>query len=182
MILAILGGAATWTLLEYVIHRWGGHDRRFRRSPFGIEHVRHHSEGNYFAPTWKKVMAAALVGTVLVGAGSLVADVTLVAAYTGGLLACYAAYEWLHRREHTHAGVGAYGRFVRRHHFHHHFVDTRTNHGVTTPLWDFVFGTYAKPTTIVVPRKLAMDWLVDPATGDVYGAHASTYQLGKSRA
>lgn len=179
MIVATLGGAATWTLLEYVIHRWGGHDRRFRRTPFGIEHVRHHSEGNYFAPTWKKVVAAAIVGAVIIGIASLVADIEVAAAFTGGLLVCYAAYEWLHRREHTHAGIGAYGRFVRRHHFHHHFVDTRTNHGVTTPVWDLVFGTYATPATIVVPRKLAMEWLVDPVTGDVHRAYASTYQLGK---
>jgi len=39
-------GAASWTLLEYVIHRWGGHDRRFRRTPFGVEHIRHHIAGN----------------------------------------------------------------------------------------------------------------------------------------
>ena len=182
MIAAIVAGAGTWTLLEYVIHRWMGHDRRFRRTPFGIEHVRHHAEGNYFAPTWKKVLAAAIVAIATAGAGSLVVDVEVAALFTAGLVVCYASYEWLHRREHTHPGVGAYGRFVRRHHFHHHFVDSRTNHGVTTPLWDFVFGTYARPSTILVPRKLAMPWLIDPATGDVRSAFAVTYQLGKPRA
>jgi len=44
-----VSGILTWTLLEYLIHRWGGHDRRFRRTPFGKEHVRHHIEGDYFA-------------------------------------------------------------------------------------------------------------------------------------
>lgn len=179
MILAAVTGAATWTLLEYLIHRWMGHDRRFRRTPFGVEHIRHHREGSYFAPTWKKVIAAALVAAVLIAAGRMVVGLEIVASYTGGLLASYAGYEWLHRREHTHAGFGAYGRFVRRHHFHHHFVDGRTNHGVTSPLWDLVFGTYVKPTTIIVPRKLVMDWLLDPTTGDVRSAHAATYRLGK---
>jgi sterol desaturase/sphingolipid hydroxylase (fatty acid hydroxylase superfamily) len=89
----------------------------------------------------------------------------------------YGIYEWLHRREHTHAGIGPYGRFVRRHHFHHHFVDGRVNHGVTTPIWDFVFGTYEKPTTIRVPAKLCMAWLRDPQSGGIRAEHARTYQL-----
>ncbi len=182
MIVAVATGALTWTLLEYVIHRWMGHDGRFRRTPFGIEHVRHHAEGNYFAATWKKVIAAAIVGAVLVAAGSVVASVAVAVAFTCGLLVCYGGYEWLHRRDHTHPGSTSYGRFLRRHHFHHHFVDTRTNHGVTSPLWDFVFGTYARPSTITVPRKLAMAWLIDSATGDVDEAFATTYRLGKPTA
>jgi dihydroceramide fatty acyl 2-hydroxylase len=176
-LLAIAMGVLTWTLLEYVIHRWMGHDRRFRRSPFGVEHIRHHVEGNYFAPTWKKVVAAAIVAPIVGTPAIALVGVTHGALYVAGLLGFYAVYEWLHRREHTHAGFGAYGRFVRRHHFHHHFVDGRKNHGVTTPLWDFVFGTYEHPSQIKVPRKLCMDWLIDPATGDVHAAHARTYSL-----
>ena len=54
-------GALTWSFLEYCIHRWLGHDRRFRKNVFAREHIRHHIEGNYFAPTWKKlVLTAAL--------------------------------------------------------------------------------------------------------------------------
>jgi len=168
--IAVLLGVLTWTLLEYLIHRWMGHDRRFRKSPFGVEHVRHHIEGNYFAPTWKKlIVAAGFAGvTLLLGAP---------VAYVLGLVTCYGAYEWLHRREHTHAGIGPYGRWARRHHFHHHFVDGRTNHGVTSPIWDLVFGTYEQPTTIRVPAKLCMVWLRDPATGDIRREHATTYQL-----
>jgi sterol desaturase/sphingolipid hydroxylase (fatty acid hydroxylase superfamily) len=179
-VLAAAGcGVLSWTLLEYLIHRWMGHDRRFRRSPFGVEHVRHHIEGNYFAPTWKKLIAAAVASALLCGPAIALLSVRLGVAYVAGLIAFYGVYEWLHRREHTHPGVGPYGRWARRHHFHHHFVDARTNHGVTTPLWDLVFGTYRKPTTIKVPPRLVMAWLVDPATGDIRAEHAGTYQLGK---
>lgn len=176
VIAAMTLGALTWTLLEYLIHRWMGHDRRFKRTPFGIEHVRHHIEGDYFSPSWKKVViatsAAAVVGvpaTALAGTAGL--------AYLAGLVGFYAAYEVLHRREHTCAGIGAYGRWARRHHFHHHFVDGRTNHGVTSPLWDLVFGTYEQPTVIPVPRKLCMSWLVDPVTGDVLPTLAAVYRM-----
>jgi sterol desaturase/sphingolipid hydroxylase (fatty acid hydroxylase superfamily) len=176
-IIAAALGIVTWTLLEYVIHRWMGHDRRFKRTPFGIEHIRHHIEGNYFSPNWKKAIAAAIFAVVLIGPAILVAGPAVGGAYLVGLISFYGVYEWLHRREHTHAGIGPYGRFVRRHHFHHHFVDGRTNHGVTTPIWDFVFGTYERPTLIRVPAKLCMAWLLDPSTGTVRAEHAQTYQL-----
>jgi sterol desaturase/sphingolipid hydroxylase (fatty acid hydroxylase superfamily) len=177
MIGAAALGVLTWTLLEYLIHRWMGHDRRFRRTPFGIEHVRHHIDGDYFAPTWKKLIVAALVAGALIGPAIAVAGTSAGTAYVTGLVAFYGIYEWLHRREHTHAGIGAYGRWARRHHLHHHFVDARTNHGVTTPIWDLVFGTYAKPSMIRVPAKLCVAWLLDPATGDIRDEHAHTYQL-----
>ena len=170
-------GVATWTLLEYLIHRWMGHDRRFRRSPFGIEHVRHHIEGNYFAPTFKKLLAAAIVAPVLAAPAIALVGVAPGVAYVAGLLGFYAVYEWLHRREHTHAGIGPYGRWARRHHFHHHFADARVNHGVTTPIWDLVFGTYRTPAKIRVPAKLVMAWLVDPETGAIRAEHAATYEL-----
>ena len=173
-------GALTWTLLEYLIHRWMGHDRRFRRTPFGVEHVRHHVEGDYFAPTWKKLVAAALAGAILSGPAIAVAGAARGVAFVAGLLAFYGAYEILHRREHTHAGVGPYGRWARRHHFYHHFVDGRANHGVTSPIWDVVFGTYRTPGTIKVPPRLAMVWLTDPETGDVRAEHAPTFVLGKT--
>ena len=83
MIAAAACGVLTWTLLEYLIHRWMGHDRRFRRTPFGVEHVRHHIEGNYFAPTWKKLVAAAIAAAVLCGPAIAIAGIRLVGRRLG---------------------------------------------------------------------------------------------------
>jgi sterol desaturase/sphingolipid hydroxylase (fatty acid hydroxylase superfamily) len=181
MLAAVLCGVFTWTFLEYVIHRWGGHDRRFRKTPFGQEHTRHHID-DYFAPTWKKLLAAlgvtaiaSVVATSLVGAAAGL-------AYVAGLMTFYGVYEVLHRIEHTHAGIGPYGRWARRHHFHHHFVDGRANYGVTSPLWDMVFGTHQKVGTIKVPAHLCMSWLRDPETGGIKAAYADTFVLRAPKA
>ncbi|MBK7076442.1 MAG: sterol desaturase family protein [Myxococcales bacterium] len=179
LIITFALGMFSWTFLEYVIHRWLGHDPRYRGNPFGVEHVRHHAEGNYFAPTPKKAALAALVAVVIGGPAAWLAGAHGAAA-VGGLLVMYGTYEVLHRREHTHAGIGRYGRWARRHHFHHHFVDPKTNHGVTTPLWDLVFGTYRTPEVIPVPAKLCMRWLLDDA-GAVRAEHAARYQLRGAR-
>ena len=176
-VVAALAGALTWSFLEYVIHRWLGHDRRFRKSFFAMEHIRHHSVGDYFAPAWKKLVAAVVVGTALGVPSALVAG-SVGVAFTLGLLVFYGCYETLHGLMHVTGGIGPYGRWARRHHFTHHFEDPKANHGVTSPLWDVVFGTYRKPSTITVPRKLCMRWLKGKGTEEVRPDWAGTFILG----
>ncbi|MBL8787841.1 MAG: sterol desaturase family protein [Deltaproteobacteria bacterium] len=159
MLIAIVLGILTWSFLEYVIHRFLGHHRTWaRKNPFGIEHTAHHSRGNYFAPAWKKGLAAGLFLAILLPPAWLLAG-SYGLAYVIGFTAFYLSYEVLHRLMHVWAGVGPYGRWARRHHFFHHFHDPKKNHGVTSPIWDLVFGTYVRPEKIVVPEKLAMPWL-----------------------
>lgn len=173
---SVLAGIASWSLLEYLLHRFAGHDRRLvGRNAFGREHTRHHAEGGYFAPSWKKVLAATVLAMAVgVPAGAWRSPDWLT--YLAGLLSCYALYEIVHRRLHSHPPRHRYGSWARRHHFHHHFQDTKKNHGVTTPIWDLVFGTYARPTTVAVPERLAMPWLCD-ASGDVRPEYARSYSL-----
>ncbi len=180
VVVAAVLGAFTWSFFEYVIHRWLGHDRRFRGNPFGREHLRHHVEGDYFAPAYKKLVFAALA-TAALGVPAVVLGGVLGVAGVAGFVGFYAAYEVLHRREHTHAGIGRYGRWARGHHFHHHFVDGRTNHGVTSPLWDLMFGTYRRPAVIPVPPKLCMTWLRDGDTGGIRAEHAGRFVLRDTR-
>lgn len=179
-ITAALAGAATWSLAEYCIHRWMGHDRRFRKSLFGQEHTAHHSRGDYFAPAWKKLAAAVAAIALLIGPALLIAGPVAGACYVLAFAGTYLGYELLHRLEHVHEGIGAYGRWARRHHFYHHFHDPSSNHGVTSPVWDIVFGTYRKPEVIHVPEKLKMRWLVDPATGDVHPHLTHSYALRRA--
>lgn len=180
VIAAALLGAISWSFLEYVMHRYWGHDRRFRRTAFGVEHIRHHIEGDYFAPTWKKLLFAAGVAAGLAWPVVLLGP-TVGLSYVAGLLGFYGLYELVHRRLHTHAGIGPYGRYLRRHHFRHHLVDARSNYGVTSPIWDVVFGTWRKAERITVPPRLAMVWLVDPTTGRGRPEHAATYVIGKGK-
>jgi len=97
-------------------------------------------------------------------------------AFTAGLTAMYGAYEVLHRLAHTHAPKTAYGRWLRRHHFHHHFHDPSGNHGVTSPLGDFCFGTERPVGVVRVPRRQAMPWLIDER-GELRPEHAADYVL-----
>ena len=70
---AFAAGAMTWSLAEYCIHRFIGHGPKRKKNeslwqalrPSGLaaefnrEHVAHHVQSHYFAPTERKVLAAA---------------------------------------------------------------------------------------------------------------------------
>ncbi len=177
LLLALAFGIFSWSLLEYLLHRFLGHDRRTMPNFFSVEHTRHHTEGNYFAPTWKKALAAIATSMFVFLLLRSVAEQGMALAYTIGFVGMYVAYEVVHRRAHTHEGIGAYGRYLRRHHFHHHFGNPKANHGVTSPVWDLVFGTYESVAEVRVPAKLAMQWLIDPATGSVWERFSTHYRV-----
>lgn len=182
--IAVLAGVGTWSFLEYVIHRWMGHERALAKrwfNFFGGEHTRHHSEGDYFAPPWKKALSAVVLVPLITAAASGLVGTPLAMAYALGFVGFYLTYEWLHLRLHTHEALTPYGRWARKHHFAHHFHDPSRNHGVTSPIWDWAFGTLDTVDVVRVPEKLQMRWLCDPATGDVWPRHQADWALRKAK-
>lgn len=175
-VLTICLGVLTWLLAEYLIHRFLGHARKIR-TEFGREHTRHHSVGDYFAPTWKKAFVAVQVLGLMMLIGVPLAGWALGTTYAVSFALTYVGYEVAHRRAHTHPPTGPYSRWLRKHHFYHHFHDPKMNHGVTSPLGDVLLGTRVVPEKVRVPERLAMRWLVDPATGEVRAEHAADYEL-----
>lgn len=172
-------GAAGWTLSEYLLHRFSFHGASAKGNG-AKEHRQHHAQVDYFAPTWQKALATVPVTALMLPLSVWVAGVPTGVAFTAGYLGMYVLYEFLHRRAHTHPPRGRYGRWLRRNHFAHHFMDPRLAQGVTTPFWDRVFGTRLEVEKVRVPRRLAMPWLVD-AQGELLPAYADDYELVGAR-
>ena len=181
LLLAFSGGAFLWTFSEYLLHRWF-HTAR-GSNPASREHLAHHARRLYLVTAmnwlaWAGVLLVGLVGiplvawTVLPGAEAVVLGVGWVVAYF--------VYEWIHASNHLWEPRTTYGRWTRRSHFHHHFGAPLRNHGVTTPLWDKVFGTYDNPAQVTVPRRMAMVWLLDDA-GEVRPEYRATYLVRGTR-
>lgn len=180
LLLAGLTGFVSWSFVEYALHNWGGHLAKGKNS-FSREHLRHHAEKDYFSPPLKKlsfalpVLSAAALGlsTVMPGALSL--------AFSLGLGAGWLAYEVVHYRLHKVPPRNAWGRFLRRHHFSHHFRNPWKNHGVTSALWDRVFGTFVPVNeALLVPRSHALDWLLDE-NAQIKAEFAADYVLRERR-
>lgn len=176
--LAALLGGFTWTLAEYLLHRFDGHGMK-GKTRFSREHLAHHADPTYFAPSSHKAVAAVFVVTPMSLVGWFVAGgqgIVFAVAFT----ATYLTYEFLHRRIHTHPPLTAYGAWARRHHLHHHHNGPDLNHGVTFDLWDRVFGTLAPTEVVRVPRRHAPVWMVD-GSGELLPAFQAQYVV-KGRA
>lgn len=170
---AALIGAAAWTATEYGLHRFLMHELR-GRGLASVEHLKHHADVTYFSPASKKLASAATTTAVAYPATAAVAGRRWAAAFTAGLLTMYVGYEFAHRRTHTHPPRNRYGRWARRNHLHHHFGAPMRNFGVTSPLWDKVFGTYDDPGVVTVPCRMAPVWLLDES-GAVKAEFADDY-------
>ena len=170
-LLAFAAGIATWPALEYALHRVLAHTVSFS-SKFKTEHLRHHRHADYFASGKDKLLAAVPSGAGLfVLARLLLGDAAGAGAFVAGFLGCYLFYERTHKRFHTHPPRTRLGLVLRKHHLLHHCVDARGNHGVTTRLFDRLFGTFEERARVDLPRSLAPAWVLD---GD--GAIAPAYR------
>jgi sterol desaturase/sphingolipid hydroxylase (fatty acid hydroxylase superfamily) len=134
--LSVLAGAALWTLAEYVIHRAVYHRVSFLEQ----YHAAHHANPRAY------LGAPPGMGTGLVFVSVFLPTYALAPilanGLTVGILAGYAAYQLVHHACHfstpRHRG---YLHQLRVHHAAHHYYSEAGNFGVTTPLWDRVFGT-----------------------------------------
>lgn len=176
---AALAGAAAWSLAEYLLHRFAGHFPRGKIA-FSREHLQHHARPTYFTPTVKKVVTATFSMAALVPLCVAALGWRLGLAAIAGFIAAYTSYEVLHRLIHVRGPRGPYSRLVRRHHLHHHFAAPKKNHGVTSPVWDLVFGTFERPERVRVPERHAMIWLLD-GSGEVRPELAADYELRRRR-
>ena len=134
-------------LLEYVVHRWVLHGPPpvVRRG-----HAQHHAAPHALISTpLFAIMAGALAIWGLLG---LVLPAGVATLLVFGLYAGYNYFALLHHCQH-HRGTGlacvAYLRRLERlHHLHHH--RQVVNFGITTTIWDRLFGTF-QPTDKPAP-------------------------------
>ncbi len=174
MLISFLLGVLLWTFLEYVLHRFLGHEHKGKNF-FKDEHLVHHRKVHYFAPAYKKIGAATVVAAGLFATLSLALSWTIALSFVLGLMGMYGFYEYVHARYHRKGPVAQIFIVLRKHHFYHHFHQPKLNHGVTTRLWDRVFGTFHRVETVKVPKKMTMDWLMN---GDeIAQAYTGHFQL-----
>lgn len=160
LILLLLAGIIFWTFLEYVIHRFLGH-KKHGNNLVRKEHLRHHREGHYFSPMYRKIIAAAIVAITIGLSTYFIFGGFGAMFFVIGLIGMYLVYEHIHRVYHVREPFIQYGLKMRKHHFYHHFKNPSLNHGVTTGFWDRVFGTYysTRNEQIPVPKSLMLQWL-----------------------
>jgi sterol desaturase/sphingolipid hydroxylase (fatty acid hydroxylase superfamily) len=131
-------GFVTWTLMEYILHRSVLHKRTY----FAPMHGQHHAAplAHIGTPAWVSVsvLSACFLLPAWRWLGFDVAN-----GLTVGVMVGYWWYGIVHHVVHHHANTPAPSYFneLRAWHMRHHYSPRSGNFGVTTSIWDRVFGT-----------------------------------------
>ncbi len=138
-------GLLAWTLLEYLLHRYVFHlspDNSFESKlrQFMV-HGYHHE-----FPNDRMRLVAPLLLSLPIAVVILLLYVMVLGRYHfmmcfAGTAAGYVAYDWTHYYTHHFRPTTRVGRFLRRYHMEHHYKDSESHFGISSPLWDWVFGT-----------------------------------------
>ena len=133
-------GMASWTVIEYLLHRFVLHGV----APFKRWHEEHHDRPTALicAPT---ILSASLVVVLVFLPALALGGVWHACALTLGILSGYLLYAVTHHAtHHWHAESAWLKRRKRWHALHHHDAGRLGGFGVTSAFWDQVFGS-ARP-------------------------------------
>ena len=76
-----------------------------------------------------------------------------------GYVAMYLFYEWTHYAIHAYPPKTKLGLILRKHHLAHHFHAPKKNFGVTTTIFDYLFGSKKQVSVVKIPVSFAPEWL-----------------------
>jgi len=143
-------GFLSWGLFEYIMHRWlfhvntdSTHGNFYHFFAHGIHHLTPLDSSRLtFPPTFGIVMAYSLYSSLI----RLLPYVSFIEAMMSGFVFGYVSYDTLHyffHQEHQFKWFPYFG-YMKRRHNRHHYKTPNMNFGVTTPIFDWVWGTSAK--------------------------------------
>lgn len=145
-----LAGLLIWTLCEYWLHRAIFHLKVRGPITERIHFVLHGVHHDYPYDSKRLVMplAASIIGSVV-----FIAIFWAIFGWAGmwpwisGFAVGYVIYDTMHWYMHAGRPQSRMFKFMRRWHMVHHFKESESNtrFGVSSPLWDYVFGTTGRP-------------------------------------
>lgn len=138
-----LCGALLFTLVEYLMHRFMYHipadtekRKRFQYVIHGVHHDHPRDKSRLALPPLLSVVLAVLFITLFrlaLGPGGY--------AFGGGFLFGYSTYLLAHYCIHMYKPPKNFLAIIWKHHNLHHYVGDDGAFGVSSPLWDYIFGT-----------------------------------------
>jgi len=137
-----LAGFCLWTFVEYLLHRYIFHfindsewAQKFHYTVHGVHHEYPLDTERLIMPPVPSILFASFffgIFYALMG--------TYVFCFLPGFIIGYLTYAMIHYSIHAFKPVPGFT-YLWRHHNIHHFKDAERAFGVSTPLWDIVFGT-----------------------------------------
>jgi dihydroceramide fatty acyl 2-hydroxylase len=144
----LLCGVLIWSLVEYGLHRYVFHyqgPKPWQRRVFFIIHGVHHDYPQDVGRLVMPLGASIPLAAVFYGLFHLVVGPVLLPPLFVGFGIGYLAYDGIHYAVHHFKMTSRIGRWLKRHHMVHHHTGEQARWGVSSPLWDYVFGTMGSP-------------------------------------
>lgn len=147
-VLVFFFGMFVWSLFEYAIHRFAFHyvaeSERAMRFVY-ILHGNHHEyprdKERLFMPPVPSIIIASTLFSMMYGIGYLLGVTSAVFAFFPGFLLGYLIYGTMHYAIHAWNPPFKWMKPLWRNHHLHHYKEQEKGFGVSSTLWDHVFGT-----------------------------------------
>jgi dihydroceramide fatty acyl 2-hydroxylase len=141
--LIAVGAFVLWTFVEYFLHRFAFHFQA--TSPLGkrivyLIHGVHHDDPHDVGRTIMPLAPGLIYITILSSLLTLTTSLAFTLTFFPFFILAYLAYDYIHFAIHNFVPRTKLGRYFRRNHLIHHKRD-HLRYGVTSNLWDWVFGT-----------------------------------------
>lgn len=159
--LAVLAGLLLWSITEYVLHRFVFHritgtfaGRRFFFVLHGVHHDYPTDGSRLVMPLGVSIPMGTAVYVLLLAVLAPLGGAVIDAVFVGFGIG-YLAYDGIHYATHHFRMKSKLGSWLKRYHMVHHHTGENAKWGVSSPLWDWVFGTMgqmAQKTATVVDR------------------------------
>ena len=140
----LLAGLLAWTLTEYLLHRYLFHysgPRAWQRRMHFVIHGVHHDFPQDSDRLVMPLGASIPMGVLFYIAFRALLGPIFVDPLFIGFGIGYLAYDGTHYAIHHFRMSSRWGRWIKRHHMIHHHTGAHARWGVSSPLWDWVFGT-----------------------------------------
>lgn len=140
-------GVFIWSLTEYTLHRFVFHFIPQSKVGQKIHFMFHGVHHDYPNDSTRLVMPPAVslpLATLFYFLFLKVLGSNYLPPFFAGFILGYLAYDLTHYAVHHFSLHGKISLYLKQHHMRHHYLNSDTNYGVSSPLWDFVFGTYLK--------------------------------------
>jgi sterol desaturase/sphingolipid hydroxylase (fatty acid hydroxylase superfamily) len=150
-------GWLSFSLVEYILHRWLFHyqfeDTEDGRLKAFLVHGYHHQYPDDRLRLVAPPLMSWPVGVVLFALCALLLPAPLAWIAFAGVCCGYLAYDWLHYYSHHGRPKRGVGKWLAQYHMLHHHDGFEGRYGISSPLWDLVFGTYAPLNKRMPVRK-----------------------------
>jgi sterol desaturase/sphingolipid hydroxylase (fatty acid hydroxylase superfamily) len=142
--LLFVAGLFIWTLTEYLLHRFVFHYEPSSNWGKQLHFLMHGVHHDYPNDSKRLVMPPAVsipLAALFYGLFLLLIGPTFVPTFFAGFILGYIFYDTIHYATHHAPMKSKTAQWVKHHHIRHHYSNDTRGYGVTTPLWDYVFGT-----------------------------------------